>query len=274
MDTGYGCGEDRIGDYTCHRTRDRIRIDGSLEEACWARAPRSPRFVDLVTGAPGFWDTRMSALWDEDNLYIAFWVEEPDVRARFTERDSPVYLENDIEVFIGGEDCYYEFQINARGTVYEVFYVWQDAYTRGSRFDTPEFDLMSGRVDVLGGFQDELRNGKHPRGRRWAFLDWDFPGLKAATQVQGSLNDGSDVDQGWTVELAFPWDGMRALAGRRPLPPAGGDTWRLDFSRFEALEYGGIRAGRSPGWAFNPHGVYDSHIPECFTRIHFADTLV
>ncbi len=274
MSTSYGCSEDKIGNYTCCRTRDRIEIDGRLDEACWSRAVRSPRFVDMVTGAPGFWDTRMAALWDDDNLYIAFWVEEPDVRARFTERDSPVYLENDIEVFIGGKDCYYEFQINARGTIYEVFYIWQDAYSRGSRFDTPEFDLLSREVDVLGGFQDELRDGKHPRGRRWAIKDWDFPGLKVAVQVQGTLNDSFDVDQGWTVELAFPWKGMRALSGGGPLPPQDGDTWRLDFSRFEALAYNGLQANRSPGWSFNPHGVYDSHIPECFTRIHFTNEAV
>ncbi|MGB2905456.1 MAG: carbohydrate-binding family 9-like protein [Candidatus Aminicenantaceae bacterium] len=273
MSTTYGCGEDRIGDYTCFRAPDRIEIDGRLEEACWARAPHSPRFVDMVTGAPGFWDTRMAALWDDDHLYIAFWVEEPDVRARFTERDSPVYFENDIEVFIAGEDCYYEFQINAQGTIYEVFYIWQDAYTRGSRFDTPEFDLLSRPVDMLGGFQDELRHGKHPRGQRWAFRDWDFPGLRAAVQVHGTLNNSTDVDQGWTVELAFPWDGMTILAGERALPPEEGDVWRMDFSRFEALEYSGIQAFRSPGWSFNPHGVYDSHIPECFTRIHFSNTL-
>lgn len=271
MSGSYGCGENQVGDYTCLRTPERIDVDGRLDKPRWDKAPRSPRFVDMVSGFPGFWDTTMAALWDDTRLYVAFWVEEPDVRAEFTVRDSPVYRENDIEVFIGGEDCYYEFQINALGTVYEVFYIWQDAYTRGSRFDTPEFDLTARQVDVLGGFQDELRHNRHPRGRRWAFLDWDFSGLETAVRVQGSLNDRGVVDQGWTVELAFPWEGMRVLAGGRPLPPNPGDTWRMDFSRFEALEYNGIRAERSPGWSFNPHGVYDSHIPECFTRVHFSD---
>ncbi len=274
MNKTYGCQEDKIGHYTCLRTQESIAVDGRLVESCWRKTPRSPRFVDMVTGAPGFWDTRMAALWDDDNLYIAFWVEEPDVRAGFAERDSPVYLENDVEVFIGGEDCYYEFQINARGTVYEVFYIWQDAYRRGSRFDAPEFDLLTRSVDVLGGFQDELRYRRHPRGRRWAFMDWDLPGMQAAVQVEGTLNDGSDVDQGWTVELAIPWAGMKTLAGRRSLPPKYGDVWRMDFSRFEALDYNGIKAQRSAGWAFNPHGVYDSHIPECFTYVHFTDRVV
>ena len=208
MSERYGCADADVGHYTCRRTAEKIVVDGRLSEACWQRAEKSPRFVDMVTGVPGFLDTRMAALWDDENLYIAFYVEEPNVQAHYTERDSPVYFENDVEVFIAGPDCYYEFQINARGTVYEVFYIWQDAYKKGGEFDKPEFDLLTRAVDVLGGFQDEMRYRKHPRGRRWAFMDWDFPGLKTAVHVDGVLNDPSRVDKGWTVELAFPWQGM------------------------------------------------------------------
>ena len=105
-------------------------------------------------------------------------------------------------------------------------------------------------------------------------MDWDLPGLQAAVQVEGTVNDSSDVDKGWTVELAFPWKGMKILAGERSLPPGNGDIWRMDFSRFEVLSYNGIKAQLSAGWAFNPHGVYDSHIPECFTYVHFADRVI
>ena len=274
MTQKYGCIEKDIGHYTCFRTQETLSIDGHLQKNCWIRAPKSPRFVDMVTGAPGFWDTRMAALWDNEYLYIAFWVEEPDIQAHFKERDSPIYQENDVEVFIDGQDCYYEFQINARGTIYEVFYIWQDAYKKGGRFDTLEFDLLSRPADVLGGFQDSMRHNRHPRGRRWAFMDWDFPGSKSAVQIDGTLNDSTDVDRGWTVELAFPWTGMKSLAGSRPLPPQDGDTWRMDFSRFEALTYNGVKADPSPGWSFNKHSVYDSHIPECFTYVHFSDDVV
>jgi hypothetical protein len=266
----YGCGESDLAHYTCHRTPHRFAIDGRLDKPAWREAPKSHRFVDLVSGVPGFLETRLASLWDDENLYVAFWVREPDVRARLAERDSHVWTENDVEVFIGGEDCYYEFEINARGTIYEVFYIWQDALKKGSRFDLPEFDLRERRVDVLGGFQDGMRYGKHPRGRRWAFMDWDLPGLRAAVQVQGTLNDASDADEGWTAEIAFPWRGLEHLAGRRPVPPRDGDVWRMDFSRFELLENGGAAVEPHPGWALNKHGVYDSHIPECFSFVHFS----
>lgn len=273
MKVRYGCDEKELAHYTCCRAPHKLAIDGCLERPAWRAAPRSRRFVDLVSGVPGFLETRMASLWDDEYLYVAFWVSEPDVRARLARRDSLVWTENDVEIFIGGEDCYYEFQINALGTVYEVFYVWQDALKAGTRFDVPEFDLRERRVDVIGGFQDGLRYGKHPRGRRWAFMDWDFPGLRAAVRVQGTLNDATDVDEGWTAEIAFPWSGMKHLAGRRAVPPRDGEVWRMDFSRFELLSSCGATLEPHPGWALNKHGIYDSHIPECFSFMHFSSEL-
>jgi hypothetical protein len=274
MSKHYGCREEEIGHYTCYRTNDNIHIDGCLDESAWQKVPKSPRFVDLVTGDPAPLNTHMAALWDDQNFYIGYWVEEPHIQGKFTERDSAIYMENDVEIFIAGKDCYYEFEINALGTVYEVFFIWQDAYKKGSVFDRPEFDLISQRVDVLGGFQDSMRYGKHARGKRWAFLDWDFPGLKSAVHVDGTLNNNTDVDKGWTVELAFPWKGLELLADGRSLPPHDGDIWRMDFSRFEAFDLEGNPIEPSAGWAFNKHGVYDSHIPECFTFVHFTTTAV
>lgn len=273
MTPPYGCAEDEVAHYTCFRTPAPIVVDGDLRKRAWAKAPRSPRFVDLVTGEPGFFDTRMACLWDESALYVGFWIEEPDVRASLTKRDSFIWNDNDVEVFIGGDDCYYELETNAFGTVYEVFFVWQDALRRGSRFDTPQLDLLARDVDLLGGFQDASRCGKHPRGRRWAFMDWDFPGLRSAVKVDGKINDSAVVDAGWTVELAFPWAGMKSLFAERTLPPREGEALRMSFSRFEALRYLGKTAQPSPGWALNAHGVYDSHIPECFSFVHFTERI-
>jgi len=270
MNRRYGCSAEDLSRYTCLRTSRPISIDGNLNKKPWTTAPRADRFVDLVSGAPAWLDTRMAGLWDEENLYLAFWLEEPDLRAVLTDRDSFIWTENDLEVFIAGPDCYYEFQVNALGTIYEVFYIWQDAYCLGGFSAKPEFDLAVHKADVLAGFQDASRHGRHPRGKRWAFLDWDFPGLRWVVKVDGTLNDNSDLDRGWTVELAFPWKGMASLAQGRPLPPRNGDVWRMAFMRFEAAQANGIRLSPDPGWALNRHGVYDSHIPECFSFICFS----
>jgi hypothetical protein len=271
MNARYGSPEDQLFHYTCFRAPGPIRVDGRLDEAAWLAAPLSQRFVDMVTGEPGFFATRVACLWDERAFYVGFHVEEPAVRASLTERDSFIWNDNDVEVFIGGNDCYYEFEINALGTVYEAFFVWQDAFKPGSRFDRPEYDLRVRNVDLLGGFQDASRYGKHPRGKRWAFLDWDFQGLESGVRVDGVINDSSHIDKGWTVELAFPWQGMKPLFSDRAFPPREGDILRVDFSRFEALRSLGSEVKPHPGWSLNPHGVYDSHIPECFSYVHFTE---
>lgn len=218
--------------------------------------------MDLVSGAPTVHDTRVAVLWDEDNLYVGFWVEEPFVEATLTERDSLIYNDNDVEVFIAGQDSYYEFEINALGTVYEVFFVWEEAL---AAFPELEPDRLGARPWNGVDFTD------HPRGPRIGFWEWDFPGLRSAVAIDGTLNDNTDRDHGWTAELAFPWEGMRDLAASddRSLPPSDGDAWQMSFSRFNQYR-AAPPAQDSSGWTMSPHGVWDSHIPELFPYIHFS----
>ncbi|HEY8597963.1 MAG TPA: carbohydrate-binding family 9-like protein [Thermomicrobiales bacterium] len=269
-------GAAEVADYTCYRVREPLPLDGRLEAAAWQQAPQSPRFVDVVSGRPGLYDTRAAALWDDEALYIGFWLEEPFVTAELTERDSLIFYENDIEVFIDGGDCYYEFEMNALGTIYEVFLIWQDAYRRGSKFDIPEFDLLGRPALSFGGNFDRVGQsmwwGAHPRKARWAFPDWDFPGVRAAVFIDGKLNDPTTVDRGWRVELAFPWSGMGLLADGRALPPRDGDIWRLLFARYEKLHL--LGNDLYTGWAWNRIGSIDNHAPECFTRLHFSTQYV
>jgi hypothetical protein len=261
--------------YDCLRTHERIVVDGDLSKAVWRRAPRSPRFLDMVTGDPGYFDTRAATLWDDENFYAAFWVEEPFIEASLTERDSLIFNENDIELFIDGGDCYYEFEINALGTVYEVFFIWQDAF---GRFDPREFDVLKRKAVTFGGDYDRTPKtfwrGAHPRGLRWAFLDWDFPGMRSAVKVDGKINDRSVIGRGWTVELAFPWTGMKWLAGARSLPPREGDLWNLFFGRFEKFTFNGVELNPHPAWVWSPHGVYDTHMPERWQPVRFSNACV
>jgi hypothetical protein len=265
-----------VAHYTCYRTRAQVGANGLLDDSAWEGVPRSPRFVDVVSGAPALYDSFAAALWDEGYLHMKFWSEEPFVRAALTERDSLIFMENDIEVFIDGGDTYYEFEINALGTIYEVFYIWKDAYERGGRFDVPEFDVFKTTSLTFGGNHDRSGNhfwwGTHPRKLRWAFLDWDFPGLKTAVHVDGKINDPTVIDKGWTVTLAFPWSGMKWLADGRSLPPQQGDVWRIFFGRYQKMDINGQEI--HAGWAWNRVGSGDNHRPECFTQLHFSESYV
>ncbi len=261
------CVEKEIPHYIAYRTAKKPQIDGRLDEYVWKNAPRSPRFRNLISGAETIHDTRAALLWDEEYLYIAYWIEEPDLQATLTERDALIYQNNDVEFFIAGSDGYYEFEINSFGTIYEVLFFWDEAYKAGS-YDTIEGLAVgqAGSKPFYGvGYKD------HPRGHRTGFWDWDFPGLQSAVYLDGTINDDRDRDRGWTVELALPWSGMAVLAmgDKRSLPPQDQDIWRMDFSRFNQYKEA-PPADDSGGWAWSPHGVWDSHVPECFTYIHFA----
>jgi hypothetical protein len=64
---------------------------------------------------------------------------------------------------------------------------------------------------------------------------------------------------------------MKWLANGRSLPPKEGDTWRIFFGRFQKMTPSGKEVEPHPAWAFNKHGLYDTHIPECFTYVHFTE---
>lgn len=260
--------QEKIAHYTAYRVDSPLVIDGHLTKEAWLKAPRSPRFADLIHDTKAIHDTRAAVLWDDDYLYVAYWIEEPFVQAKFTERDSLIYEDNDVELFIAGQDGYYEFEINAFNTIYEVFFLWEDTYEAKGYNSLAEFNRNAKGVEAFDGV-----GFKHPRGKRIGFWNWDYPKLKTAVQIDGTLNDNSDRDRGWTVELALPWQGLKHLADGRSLPPQEGDTWRMDFSRFNQYKEA-APAKDSGGWAWSSHGVWDSHIPECFPFIHFSEELV
>jgi len=179
----YGVDEERLAQITCYRANARITVDGDLSKPAWRDVPRSSRFVDMVSGEPALYDTRVACQWDQERFYVAYWIEEPQVKATLTERDSFIWNDHDVEIFVAGDDCYYELEINALGTTW---------------------DLLLSKP-----YKDD---GKAVNG-------WEIAGLKSAIHLDGTLNDPFDTDRGWSLELALPWKALAELA-RRPSPPA------------------------------------------------------
>jgi len=85
--------------------------------------------------------------------------------------------------------------------------------------------------------------------------------------VLGTLNDPTDRDTGWTVELAIPWPVLAEYA-HRPAPPRDGDQWRVNFSRVEwEVQVAGKLITKVPkrpedNWVWSPQGAIDMHRPE------------
>ncbi len=236
--------------YLCRRTTDAIVVDGRLTDDGWGRAPWTADFVDIrgdAYAAPRH-RTRAKLLWDDEHLYVAAVMEEPHVWATLTERDAVIFHDNDFEVFIdpdGDTHAYYELEVNALGT---------------------EWDLLIVKPYRDGG----------P-----AVHAWDIAGLASAVHVDGTLNDPTDVDEGWSIEIAFPWAILRECAGRSS-PPTAGDQWRLNFSRVQwrlDVAGGGYRKQVDPesgdplpedNWVWSPQGLVNMHYPEMWGIVEFA----
>ncbi len=53
--------------------------------------------------------------------------------------------------------------------------------------------------------------------------------FEGAAKPNGTINDWTDVDKGWTVEARIPWTTFKATGGR----PANGERWRFAFCRYD-----------------------------------------
>lgn len=258
--------------YEARYWKEDFKIDGDLSKEVWKEAVWSKRFVDVIGGTPSIYDTRSAIVWNEENLYIAFYAESPYPKASMKNQGDLLWFDNDIEVFIDGGDTYYELQVNAYNTIYEAFYIWRDAYKQNPLFRKEKcFDVIEQDARVFGGNHDRkglhFWNGSHPRGNRWAFLNWHMEGLETAVHVDGFLNDDKNTSKAVYYEIKMPWRSMKWLALEKSLPPKDGDVWKIFLARYENLRINGTV--EAVGWSLDPIGSDDNHRPELFTPIVF-----
>ena len=222
-----------------------------MNEPDWQQQEWTEDFVDIEghTRPQPLQDTRVKMLWDENYLYVFARLEEKDIWATLAQRDTIIFQENDFEVFIdpdGDTHLYYEFEINARNTG------WDLLLTKPYR---------DGGLPITG---------------------WDIAGLQSATHIEGTLNDPSDTDQYWNVELAFPLSSLaEAVPGRRK--PTEGDQWRINFSRVNwQTEKNGQgyqkkinpqtgRAYPEYHWVWTDQGKINMHQPETWGYLQFTN---
>jgi hypothetical protein len=195
------------------------------------------------------WETGAKLLWDDEYFYVAAYLEEPHIWATLTERDAIIYHDHDFEIFLDPEGDavgYYEFEVNALGTM---------------------FDLYLNRPYRDGGTAD---------------ISWDAEGLRWAVHLDGTLNDPTDNDRGWSVEIAIPWSSLvpSRLATTRSRPNDG-EIWRVNFSRVQwplRIVDGRYQKVREPvnlsdhpenNWVWSPQGAINMHVPERWGAVTF-----
>lgn len=233
--------------YICERI-GQVTVDGRLDE--WEEIAWTDNFLDIEGSdkpEPRF-KTRAKMAWDETHLYIAAELEEPHVWATLKQRDTIIFYDNDFEVFIdpdGDTHHYYELEINAFKTAWDL--------------------LLTMPYRDFGHVIDS----------------WDIIGLQVGVQVNGTLNDPSDTDQSWTVELALPFSVLEECSSRDGLP-AHGDVWRINFSRVQwqtDIVNGRYVKRKNPetgknlpedNWVWTPQYHINMHMPEYWGYMVFS----
>jgi hypothetical protein len=167
--------------------------------------------------------TTARLLYDDQNLYVSFDCEDPNIWGTLFKRDDPIYGQEAVEIFIdadGDQRTYNEIEVSPNNTLFDAYF---------------------------------------PERRAGMDLSWDS-GTRSAVKFKGTINNPTDRDEGWTVEMAVPY---ARLAKVPHVPPKKGDQWRFNLYRLDG------DAGRQQGMAFSPLFVGDFHHLPRFGRLNF-----
>jgi hypothetical protein len=193
-------------DFECRWTTTPVTIDGMADEASWKNAQLVDYFYLPWKGdkaRKARTDTRARLLWDKDNLYFFADMNDADLYADVKEHDGMCW-ENDVfELFFKPaktKSGYYEFQVNAAGTILDMYLPQRGA----------------------GGYNRFKSDAKFH--------------IEAKVRLYGTLNKWQDKDKGWSVEGRIPWKDF-AHSGGAPKP---GDTWHMNLCRYDySVEFDG-----------------------------------
>lgn len=244
--------------FECRWNDGEIVIDGRADEVPWGKAQEIEGFSLPWLGEaarPAKSATRARLLWDRENFYFFATMEDSDLYADVKEHDG-VTWENDVfELFFKPADDkpgYYEFQVNAAGTIMDMFLP-----RRGS--------------------------GGHRRFKN----DGDFH-VEAKVSLDGTLNHWQDHDKSWSVEGRIPWTDFLRTGGR----PSSGEAWKFALCRYDySVDFEGpelstcapLRSqppdfhhyedyaalafkGPSPQTTLRPHGI-ERYVPVATSRV-------
>lgn len=235
--------------YTARMAKRPIKVDGKLNEHDWKQAVLISNFEDIEGAAkpkPTF-STEVKMMWDSQYLYIGAVLEEPHLWGTLKKHDDIIYRDHDFEVFIdpmGDGEQYFEIEINVLGTIMDLF--MNKPYKKGGTFD----------------------------------MGWNTTGIQSKIIANGTINDNTDIDSGWTLEMAIPFTAISKV--QRAATPSFNKPWRINFSRVQwTLEPDGIsyrkklNQNNKPisehNWVWNPTGVVDMHVPAKWGYLYFKN---
>ncbi|KAF2513813.1 carbohydrate-binding family 9-like protein [Flavobacterium foetidum] len=195
-----------------YKTSKEIRIDGDLSE--W-KAPFLGTFKIHNSGEKASQNTFVALSWNENNLYVAYRVEDAEIIGKLQPKDSKIYETDDlVEIFIdpdGDGKNYLEIGVNAFSTYYDM--------------------LIKCISPDCGGWNTSI--------------DFDVSGLETASKT--TIN-------GFTTEIKIPFAGLVKIKDSGFKIPKNGTKWkgnlfRIDYGKI--IEYQALQPYNSAKFGFH-----------------------
>ncbi len=159
------------------------------------------RFVNLYDTTQILMKATTVALhMDSIGITFSAFLEEEDIRYKFTQRDTTIWKDPCIEIFLDPDADglnYYELQINAYPQVWDL----------------------------------KLKSSKPPINSEENMLSWDIGTNFGIAKLDGIANDNSRKDKSWSVVGTINWETMDGI-------PYIGDRMAYNFMRVDYDENG------------------------------------
>ncbi|MBN1295075.1 MAG: carbohydrate-binding family 9-like protein [Candidatus Latescibacteria bacterium] len=225
-----------VPEYTVKRATEKIVIDGILDESDWASAKSVGDFLFPWKDKAGDMEqTEVKILWDDTFLYISYRCEDKHIWATHFDTNADTYKDDCVEFF------------------------WNPDPEGTQKYNMFEFNAIGNMLSVYTGSGESI----HERISRIL-----VPHI--AQTVHGTVNDDSDTDTAWVLEVAVRFSDYPELSKRlKPLP---GDMWRVGLNRC-----GGRGGQTAESWSmWSPPDTEEPkfHVPDFFGKIFFSDKSV
>lgn len=225
------------GPVPIYKISETVTVDGKADEDCWNTAEEL--FFEYYYGAESPDDrqrTTLRLLWDDKNIYLFFDCLDPYLTARETAPDGQPYFDDCAEIFfMPASECinmHFGFEIN----------------------------LLKAASDFV-----HLNNLYH--GKDISVKSYN-PDYQIEVQLDGTLNDNSDIDKGWTMELAIP---LKAFHTTWAIPQIKkGVTWSLMSIRKNRNDLDGNRTSWSTLYPASDEKGLNVHHPVSFGTMIFS----
>jgi len=218
-----------VPEYMVMRTKGEIVIDGVLEEEDWSLAKPVGEF-----GFPWWTDgekeqAEAKILWNDDFLYVAFTCEDSHIWADHYDTNSATYKDDCVEIF------------------------WNPNPEAGDMYNMFEMNCIGNLLSVYNNFE-----------RSFGDRDCRIMVPRIGRTVSGTVNNDSDNDTSWVIEVAIRFSDYPELSKRTA--PVSGDMWRVGLNRC-----GGKTNPQFSQWSPSQTDRPNFHVPDDFGRIVFSD---